>query len=45
MEPLAECLVERGVALAGDETGAVNEFVFGTEGHVAHTMIVYTKIV
>jgi hypothetical protein len=33
------------VALARDEAGAVNEFVFGTEGHVAHTRIVYTRTV
>src|SRR5580698_3007797 len=44
-EPLAKCLVERGMALASHETGAVNEFVFGAEGNVAHTEVVYTKIV
>jgi hypothetical protein len=33
------------VALACNEAGAVNKFVFGTEGHVAHWESVYTKIV
>jgi hypothetical protein len=33
------------VALACDEAGAVNELFFSTEGHVAHTEIVYTIIV
>jgi len=44
-EPLAEGLIERSVTLAGDEAGAVNEFIFGTQGNVSHTRIVYTKTV
>ena len=44
-EPFAEGLIERGVLLAGDEAGAVNEFIFGTQGNVSHTRIVYTKTV
>ncbi len=44
-EPFAEGFIERGVLLAGDEAGAVDQFFFGAEGDVTHTEIVYTKTV
>jgi hypothetical protein len=44
-QPLPERLIERGMALAGHEAGAIDQFFFGTQGHIAHTRTVYTRTV